>query len=327
MPPMLTHPELIWGFAILIVIMLVLDLWVFNKKNHAISNKEALITSVVWISLAMIFSLVILWILGFDAFAKFQAAYWIEKSLSVDNLFVFILVFSFFKIPDKYQHEVLFYWVLWAIIFRAIFIFAWIGIINLTNFHIPFWTWHFNPILFIFGIFLIIAWFKSWFAKDWNDDEEQDIQKNIWYRFVKKFFKITPNFDWPKFFTIENWIKVATPIFVALVVIEITDLVFAIDSIPAIFAIAPNEPFILYTSNIFAILGLRSLYFLLANSLETFSKLHYWVALILGFIGLKMILMPIYHVETWASLIIIAILLIGSMIWSIYSNKNLQKNS
>lgn len=316
----LSYPWLIGGLVILIIIMLALDLWVFNKKKHAISNKEALITSIVWISLAMGFSLIVWKILGFESFAQFQAAYWIEKSLSVDNLFVFILVFSFFKIPDKYQHEVLFYGVIGAIIFRAIFIFAWVGIINLTNFRISFGTGHFNSILFIFGIFLIIAGYKSLFANKSHENDE-DMEKNIGYKIVKKFFQITPKLDNWNFFTIQNGVKMATPLFVALVVIEITDLVFAIDSIPAIFSIAPNNPFILYTSNIFAILGLRSLYFLLANSLGIFSKLHYGVALVLMFIGIKMLSMPIYHFHIGISLSVIAVLLFGSMIWSVISNQ------
>ena len=314
------YPWLVWGFALLIIIMLILDLWVFNKKNHEVSNKEAIIYSIVWISFAMIFSGIVYWLFWVEKFAEFQWAYWIEKSLSVDNLFVFILVFGFFKISKQFQHKILFYWVLWAIIFRAIFIFAWVEIINLTNFMLNFSgkTFEFNPILFIFWIFLIYSGIKSWKSDD--EEEKKDISENFAYKLVKKFFKATNKLDSWKFFTIENWVKVVTPLFITLVIIEITDLVFAIDSIPAIFAIS-NDPFILYTSNIFAILGLRSLYFLLANSINLFSKLHYGLAVILSFIWLKMVIAPVYHVKTTHSLVIIAVVLVWTLVWSVVDNK------
>jgi len=321
------YPWLVWGFVALIIFMLVLDLWVFNKKSHEIWNKEALKFSIVWISLAMIFSWIIWYMFWIEKFSEFQSAYWIEKSLSVDNLFVFILVFWFFKIPKIYQHKILFYWIIWAIVFRAIFIFAWIELINrtyiTTNF---FWLLssplELNFVLMIFWLFLVYAWIKSW---KWEEDEEiKDLSESFAYRIVTRFFKTTHNLDWSKFFTIENWKKLATPLFITLVVIEITDLVFAVDSIPAIFSIS-SDPFILYTSNIFAILWLRSLYFLLANSMWLFSKLHYWLAVILAFIWIKMIIMPFYHVETTHSLIFIATVLIWTMIWSLSSSKEEEK--
>lgn len=316
------YPFLVAWFAILIIFMLILDLWVFNKKSHEVSNKEALTFSLVWISFAMIFSWIVFYLFGSEKFAEFQWAYWIEKALSVDNLFVFILVFWFFKIPKKYQHKVLFYWIIWAIVFRAIFIFAWVEVINHTNFPINlFWkTVEFNPILFIFWIFLFYSWIKSFKSQDENEHNEKEVSDSFWYRVVKKFFKITSKIEGSKFFTIENWIKVATPLFVALVIIEITDLVFAIDSIPAIFGIS-KDPFILYTSNIFAILWLRSLYFLLANSMNLFSKLHYGLWVILAFIWTKMIIMPFYHFNTLVSLGIIASILIWTVIWSLLANK------
>lgn len=314
------YPWLVAGFVWVIVFMLVLDLWVFNKKSHEVSNKEALIFSLVWISFAMIFSWIVYYLFGAEKFAEFQGAYWIEKALSVDNLFVFILVFGFFKIPKMYQHKILFYWIIWAIVFRAIFIFAWVEVINMTNFGLNlFWKdIEFNPILFLFWIFLIYSWIKSWKGDD--EDEEKDVTKSFWYRVVQKFFKITPKIESSKFFIIENGIKYATPLFVALVIIEITDLVFAIDSIPAIFGIS-KDPFILYTSNIFAILGLRSLYFLLANSMNLFSKLHYGLAVILAFIWTKMVIIPFYHFNVLVSLWIIASVLIITVTWSLLSNK------
>lgn len=329
---MINHPWLIAGFAIAVVIMLLLDLGVFNKKSHTISNKEALGWSIVWISLSMIFSGVVYWVLDkpygiTDNFAKYQAAYWIEKALSVDNLFVFILVFKFFKIPKDYQHKVLFWGILGALFFRAIFIFAGVELIKLTYVTLPFLgidpatgdPRQLNVILFVFGIFLIIAGIKSGMPS--KEDEEEDMSKNIGVRIVHKFFKVSPNFDGDKFFTVQNGVKMVTPMFVALAVIEITDLVFAVDSIPAIFAIAPNDPFILYTSNIFAILGLRSMYFLLANSMDLFSKLHYGLAVILTFIGIKMIIMPYFHFPSTVSLTIIGSVLTLSIIWSLLSNK------
>lgn len=330
---LINHPWLIGGFAIAVVIMLLLDLGVFNKKSHTISNKEALTWSIIWIALSMIFSGVVYWVLDkpygiTDNFAKYQAAYWIEKALSVDNLFVFILVFKFFKIPKDYQHKVLFWGILGALFFRAIFIFAGVELIKLTYVTLPFLgidpttgePRQVNVILFIFGIFLIIAGIKSW-SSDKDEEEGADMSKNIGVRLVHKFFKVTNDFRGDKFFTVENGVKMVTPLFVALVVIEITDLVFAVDSIPAIFAIAPDDPFILYTSNIFAILGLRSLYFLLANSMDIFSKLHYGLAIILAFIGTKMIIMPYYHFNSSVSLTIIGSVLAISVIWSLIANK------
>lgn len=314
------------GFCILIVIMLVLDLGIFNKKSHQISNREALMTSILWISLAMMFSAVVYATKGSDAFAQFQAAYWVEKALSVDNLFVFILVFATFNIPREYQHRVLFYGVLWAIIFRAIFIFLGIEVINKTYIDPNFFPSFFgitdkkglNPIMFAFGFFLIYSGVKSWLD---HGSEPTDVKNTFSYRLIGKFFTISPELNKDRFFIIKNGIKMATPLFVALLLIELMDLVFAIDSIPAIFSIAPNDPFILYTSNIFAILGLRSLYFLLANSLHIFSKLHYGLAIILSFIGIKMIVMPWYHFEKMYSLGFIALTLISTIIWSLYSNQ------
>lgn len=330
---MLTHPSLIIGFGVLVVIMLMLDLGIFNKKSHAITNKEAIVWSVVWIALSMLFSGVIYFVFrndgvtedginkGLDLFYKFQSAYWIEKSLSVDNLFVFILVFGFFKVPKENQHKVLFWGIIGALALRAIFIFAGVGLIKLT--YLPDFTvfgidfHHVNVVLTLFGLFLIYAGIKSWFAND-EDDEEQDFSQSAGARFVKRFFKVSEKgYDGDKFFTIENGIKVATPMLVVIGVIEFTDLLFAVDSIPAIFAIAPEDPFILYTSNIFAILGLRSLYFILANFIHMFSKLPYGLAIILSFIGLKMVIAPWYHIESSHSLIVVGGVLVLSVIASL----------
>ncbi|PKL79859.1 MAG: hypothetical protein CVV25_06150 [Ignavibacteriae bacterium HGW-Ignavibacteriae-4] len=331
MDHLFNHPGILAGFVIIIFFMLLLDLGVFNKKAHEVRNKEALIWSLVWISLSMIFSGVIYYLLDHpqgttDNFSRFQAAYWIEKALSVDNLFVFILVFKFFQIPKKYQHKVLFWGVIGALVFRAIFIFAGVELIKLTYVNAPFLGLdsqgdirQINLVLTIFGFFLILAGIKSWGSHDM--EEEKDMSNNFAVKLVHKFYKVSDHFDGDKFFTVQNGIKMVTPLFVAITVIELTDLIFAVDSIPAIFAIAPDDPFILYTSNIFAILGLRSLYFLLANSMDMFSKLNYGLAVILSFIGVKMLIMPFYHFHSTISLAIIGSVLIISILASIISNK------
>lgn len=316
---MINHPGVIIGFAVVVIVMLLLDLGVFNKKVHAVSSKEAAIWSVVWIGLSMLFSAVIYVTSGFEKFTQFQSAYWIEKALSVDNLFVFILVFGFFNVPKELHHKVLFWGIIGALLFRAIFIFAGVGLINLT--YLPETVLFgqsvkINIVLLIFGLFLVYAGIKSWFAND-DDDQEKDFSKSPGARVIYKFFKVSKEFDDAKFFTIENGVKVATPLLVVVAVIEFTDLLFAVDSIPAIFAIAPDDPLILYTSNIFAILGLRALYFLLANFIYMFSLLKYGLAIILAFIGVKMIISPFYHISSPLSLSIVGGVLILSVIASL----------
>jgi len=322
MDKLINHPSIIAAFAVVVIFMLLLDLGIFNKKSHTISNKEAAIWSVVWISISMLFS-VFIYILtkessGLEKFAQFQSAYWIEKALSVDNLFVFILVFGFFNVPREYHHKVLFWGILGALLMRAIFIFTGVELIKLT--YLPEMSIigkpvKINIILTAFGAFLVYAGVKSWFVED--DDDEKDFSKSAGAKFVYKLFKVSKEFDKDKFFTIENGVKLATPLLVVVGVIEFTDLLFAVDSIPAIFAIAPDDPFILYTSNIFAILGLRSLYFLLANFIHMFSRLKYGLAIILAFIGLKMIIAPLYHISSPFSLAVVG----GVLILSVVSSK------
>lgn len=320
------HPNLVWGFGVIVVIMLLLDLGVFNKKAHEVSSKEATIWTIVWISLAMVFSGVIYLVfntdvgghhLAIEKFTQFQTAYWIEKALSVDNLFVFILVFGFFKVPKYLHHKVLFWGILGALVFRAIFIFLGVGIIEVTylpEFLIFGKLVKINIVMTLFGLFLIYAGIKSWSGGD--EDEDEDFNKTAGARLIQKFWKVSDNYDGDKFFTIQNGVKMATPLLVVVAVIEFTDVLFAVDSIPAIFAIS-KDPFILYTSNIFAILGLRSLYFLLANFIHMFSKLPYGLAIILSFIGVKMLISPWYHISSPISLGIVAFILIFSVILSI----------
>lgn len=323
MDSLINHPGIILAFGIVVISMLLLDLGIFNKKSHIVSNKEAAIWSLVWIGISMIFSIFIYIITnetsGLEKFAQFQSAYWIEKALSVDNLFVFILVFRFFNVAIEYHHKVLFWGIIGALVMRAIFIFSGVGLINVTYLRemtIFGKSVSINIVLTLFGSFLIYAGIKSWFAAA-DDDDDKDFSKSPGAKFIYKFFKVSKEFDTDKFFTVENGIKVATPLLVVVGVIEFTDLLFAVDSIPAIFAIAPNDPFILYTSNIFAILGLRSLYFLLANFIHMFSRLKYGLAIILSFIGLKMIIAPFVHISSPLSLVVVGSILVLSIVVSI----------
>lgn len=282
--------------------MLALDLWVFNRKNHEISVKEAMIWSWVWIGLAVIFNIILYFTMWKELALQFSAWYIIEKSLSVDNLFVFVVIFSYFKIKKIYQHKILFWGILWALIMRAIFIFAGVKIIE--SFH-----W----VMYIFWVFLIITAVKMLF--EWK--EEIEFESKMIVKAVKKIIPITKNEDGWKFFIIENGKKYATPLFLALIMIEFTDLIFAVDSIPAILWVS-NNMFILYTSNIFAILGLRSLYFALAWIIDKFAYLKYWLAWILTFVWIKMLIQDFYKFPIIISLSIIIWFLVISALASYY---------
>lgn len=322
-PDYFHHPLTIVVFVVIILGMLILDLGVFNKNPHEVSNKEAVLWSVSWIGLAMLFSGGVWYLYGFDEFADFQSAYWIEKALSVDNLFVFILVFQAFKVPKIYQHKVLFWGIIGAIIMRAIFIFAGVRLIQLT--YLPPTTLNglfsnpieINVVMTLFGLGLLVAAWKSAFKSDDPLDQGQkSVSEGVGARIMNKLFRIHPEYDEGKFFTVRNGVRYGTQLLLVVGIIEFTDLIFAIDSIPAIFAIT-DSPFILYSSNIFAILGLRSLYFILANFIHLFHFLHYGLALVLGFIGVKMILNPIFHIQSSTSLIVIGSLLAVSIIASL----------
>lgn len=315
------HPGLIAVFAVAVVIMLLLDLGIFNKNSHVVSNKEAITWSLVWISLAMIFSGLVYHFAGAAKFYEFQSAYWIEKALSVDNLFVFILVFKFFDVANQNKHKVLFWGIIGALVLRAIFIFSGAFLIELTYLNkllglagLEGFKYDINLIMTAFGLFLVYAGVKSWSSGD--DDDDEDYNNTRGARLIRKFFSVSDKYDGDKFFTIENGKKLATPLLVVVAVIEFTDLLFAVDSIPAIFAIS-SDPLILYTSNIFAILGLRALFFLLDNFIHLFSKLQYGLAIILSFIGIKMIISPFYHIESIYSLLVIGGVLLISVLASI----------
>ena len=290
------------GFSVFIVTMLSLDLGLFNRKAHTIKYREAWIWSTVWVTLALIFAGLVFNYQGSDSGLRFLTGYLIELSLSVDNLFVFLLIFSYFKVPARFQHRVLFWGVMGALIMRLTMIF--IGAALIQRFH-----W----IIYIFGAFLVYTGIKMFR----HDEVEIQPDQNFIVRLVTKFLPISRHYDEEKFFTTINGKRTGTLLFLVLIVVEITDLVFAVDSIPAIFAIT-TDTFIVYTSNVFAILGLRSMYFLLAGVVEKFRFLRLGLAVVLTFIGVKMLVTAIgFHIPIWFSLIFVAVVLIGSVVASL----------
>jgi tellurite resistance protein TerC len=293
----------VWlGFFVLVIGLLILDLKVFNRKPHQIKIKEALWWSAFWISLSLIFNLVVYFWLGKEKAMEFLAAYIIEKSLSIDNLFVFIIIFSFFEVKPKYQHTILFWGILGAMAFRAVFIIA--GITLIQNFH-----W----IIYIFGAFLIYTGIKTPFEKE----SHIDLDKKPFIKFLIKIIPISTETHGNKLFVKSHNKLIATPLFLTLMVIEISDLVFAVDSVPAVIAIS-RDTFIVYTSNICAILGLRALYFALAAIINSFKYLKYGLAAILVFVGVKMCISGFYKIPIAASLLFIFLLFLISILTSIF---------
>jgi tellurite resistance protein TerC len=293
------------GFNAFVIIMLALDLGVFHKKVHKIPVKEAVIWTLVWITLALIFNVLIYFDMGKTKALEFLTGYVIEYSLSVDNIFVFILIFSFFKVNNKYQHKVLFWGIIGALIMRAIFIFA--GVVLITRFH-----W----IIYIFGGFLIITGIRMLF----HGDKEVDPDKNPVVRFFRKFLPVTDTMHEDKFFIKQNSKTYATPLFLVLLIIESSDLIFAVDSIPAVLAIS-QDSFIVYTSNIFAILGLRSLYFAISGIMEYFRFLKIGLAFVLTFVGVKMCTSDFFDIPVLYSLLIIISILLISVLASVVIKK------
>ncbi|HJX28521.1 MAG TPA: TerC family protein [Thermoanaerobaculia bacterium] len=290
------------GFNVFVLAMLALDLGVFHRKAHEVSMKEATAWSAVWISLALLFNVGIWHFMGPQAGVEFLTGYLIEKSLSVDNIFVIALLFGYFAVPSLYQHRVLFWGILGALVMRAAFILA--GAALLESFH-----W----IIYIFGGFLILTGIKMALARDTEIHPEH----NPLMKLVRRLFPVTSDYRGQKFFVRENGKLWATPLFLVLVMVESTDLVFAVDSIPAIFAVT-KDPFIVYTSNVFAILGLRSLYFLLAGVMQKFIYLKLGLSAILVFVGVKMTIVDFYKIPSSISLLVIATLLaisIGASLW------------
>lgn len=308
------------GFILLIIFLLYLDLGVINKKAHEVKTKEALLWTLFWIFVALLFNVFVYyayeldWIhsigkgaedlSGYDAALKYFTGYVIEKSLSLDNIFVIAMIFSYFQVPLKYQHEILFWGILGAIIFRGVMIILGTALIN-----------EFDWITYIFGVFLLISAVKMMTT---GEDEEYTPSKNPFLKLAKKIYPVTETVN-GKFFLVINGVKHITPLFVVLVVIETTDIMFAVDSIPAIFSVT-TDSFIVFTSNIFAILGLRSLYFVLAAMMEKFKFIKMSLVFVLGFVGVKMLLIHHYQFETWVSLSVILGLLLIGVLASIYNN-------
>jgi tellurite resistance protein TerC len=293
------------GFNIFVLLMLALDLGVFHKQAHAVKVKEALIWSAVWIALALVFNAIIWYFKGAEKGLEFFTGYLIEKSLSIDNIFVFLLIFSYFQVPEKYQHRVLLWGVLGALVMRAIFIFA--GIELIQRFH---WM------VYIFGGFLLLTGIKMFR----QTDQKIEPDKNPLVRLFKRFMPVTPGYIGQQFFTKINGKTFATPLFLVLLMVEFSDLVFAVDSIPAILAIT-DDWFIVYTSNVFAILGLRSLYFALAGVMNWFSYLKYGLAAVLVFVGVKLCISGFYKMPIAASLLVIAGILGISVVASIVKKR------
>ena len=295
-------PIIFWIiFNAFVLIMLALDLGVFHRKSHDVSVKEALTWTFVWIFLALIFNTIIYFWRGQQQALEFFTGYLVEKALSVDNIFVFIMIFTYFQVPTKYQHKVLFWGILGALIMRVIFIFA--GVALLEKFHFT---------IYIFGALLIFTGIKMF-----NHNNAQiNPEKNPVIKFFKRFMPVTPTLHEDKFFVKMDGRRFATPLFLVLILIETTDLIFAVDSIPAILAITQDQ-FIVYTSNVFAILGLRSLYFALAGVVHRFWLLSYGLAIVLVFVGVKMTMIDLYKIPIEWSLIFIATVITGSVLLSL----------
>lgn len=290
---------LAWGlFLAAVLVFLALDLGVFHRKEHVVSAKEAGIWTGIWILTAVVFGAGLhLW-KGQELALEFAAGYLIEKALSVDNIFVFVVLFRFFKVPGELQHRVLFWGVFGALVLRAVFIFAGASLLD-----------RFDWMLYVFGAILVWTGLKMFSSEDENPS------KSPWIRWLKRIVPVQDEFDGKRFFSTMTGKRMATPLFLALVAIEFTDVIFAVDSIPAVFAVS-RDPFIVFTSNVFAILGLRSLYFLLADVVDRFYLLRPALALVLLFVGAKMIASDFVHVPVALSLGVIAGLVGGAMIIS-----------
>lgn len=302
-------PTTTWWIAFnsLVLVLLALDLGVFNRKAHAVSVREALGWSAVWVSLAIGFGLWIGSSMGRQPMLEFYAGYLVEQALSVDNLFVFIMVFGYFRIPPELQHRVLFWGILGALLMRGAMIAA--GALLIAKFH---------AIIYVFGAFLVYTGFKMAFG----GSNEVEPESNPVIRLVRRFLPLTTRFHGEAFFVREpitpgGAVKlVATPLFVVLVLVETTDVVFALDSIPAIFGVT-RDPFLVYTSNVFAILGLRSMYFVLANVIDKFHLLKYGLSVVLAFVGVKMLISDLWHIPIGISLGVVAGVLICSILLSL----------
>ena len=292
-----------------ILILLLLDLFVFHRSAHEVKFSESLIWSIVWISLSMCFCVLVWHWKGPDKGLEFLTGYLIEYSLSVDNIFIFILIFNHFKVPREYQHTVLFWGVLGALIMRGIMI--GVGVVLVQRFH-----W----VMYLFGAFLVFTGLKMFFQKE--DDEEH--LENMWiFRWIKKVLPVTSAYEGKHFTVFKNGQRFFTPLAVVLIMVESTDLIFALDSIPAIFSVT-QDSFIVYTSNVCAVLGLRSLYFLLASFMQKFIFLKAGLAVVLSFVGVKMLIAELYKIPTIISLCVIATVLVTAVVTSIFVSRRMK---
>ena len=289
------------AFNVFVLAMLALDLGVFHRHAHVVSLREAGAWSAVWVALALLFNLGLYAAWGTEPALQFLTGYLIEKSLSVDNIFVFVMLFTYFAVPAQYQHRVLFWGILGALVMRGLFI--WAGAFVLQQFH-----W----VIYVFGGILVLTGIKM--ARRM---EAYDPSKNPLLKLARRVLPLTDRYHGQRFWVRENARWVATPLFLVLLLVEMTDLVFAIDSIPAIFAVT-QEPFLVYTANVFAILGLRSMYFLLAGVVHRFVYLKYGLATVLVFVGVKMMLVDLYEIPTTVSLAVVALTIGTSIAWSLW---------
>jgi len=299
-------PPMAWGlFLVGLAALLLLDLFVLHKDAHVISVKEAAVTSALWVALGIGFTFVVWGWLGGTAASQYITGYVIEKSLSVDNVFVWAVIFGYFSVPKEYQHRVLFWGIFGALILRAIFVFAGVALLS-----------RFEWLLFVFGAFLLFTGVKV--AK--GSEHEIHPENNPVIKIVRRIVPVSADYDGQKLFTRATGRRLATPLFVVLVLIEATDVVFAVDSVPAILAISRDQ-FIVFSSNALAILGLRSLYFLLASAEDKLVHLNKGLGLILVFVGVKMVASHWYHLPTVLSLVFIAVVLAVTVVWSLSSAK------
>ena len=305
------------AFLLLVIGMLALDLGVFHKEDKIISVKEAFLWTGIWISVSLVFSIGIFFIyqyqnaaLGAEKVLEYLTAYVVEKSLSLDNIFVMAAIFSFFKVPKKYQHRVLFWGILGAIVLRGIFIFAGTALIV-----------KFSWLMYVFGVLLIVSAIKMGISKE---DHDEDLSKNFAVKIAKKFYRVTPSFHGHAFTVIIDGVRHITPLLLALFVIETSDVMFAVDSIPAVFSVT-LDPFIVFTSNIMAILGLRSLYFALSAMLGKFAYLKYALVFILAFVGVKMIIVHLVHIPTVLSLAVIVLSITTGILASFLKGKEIEQ--
>jgi tellurite resistance protein TerC len=302
-------PALWIGFTVFVLAMLALDLGVFHRSAHKVGFKEAAIWSVVWISISLIFGVGVYVWFGSELALQYYTGYVIEKALSVDNVFVILVVMSYFAVPQQYQHKVLFWGILGALVMRAGFIFA--GAALIQRFH-----W----VMYVFGVILVITAVRLFLSKE----EEVHPEKNLVFRAFKRFVPSVSSYREAKFTVVENGRRLATPLLLVLVTIEATDLVFAVDSIPAIFAIS-RDPFIVYTSNIFAILGLRSLFFLLSGVMGKFHYLKVGLSAVLLFVGVKMLIVDFWKIPVVASLVVIFALIGGAIVASLIRDRRISR--